>query len=283
MWYLPSPYAVRVSAVEDGEFEVTWFSRVASLAKDLWVAVGSGVWDASRPRYTDWRPASGPVGWHGWIQRVPVDAVNEGLTAWTGPEAHPWFAIPIAGPPTRLGEQRMRAWQLLQPQQKPIEEVVRLTPSSANKQGASHLEVGLGNALSALGWSVVNVGFPAKHEGVDLVTFHEASGRAAAVSVTVGNDVRRKLDHLLNARQELGQTLNAWEVRWMIATSLSNENLDASAYQTCQSNDVTVLTREDLRLLEHLGRFAARFDSFWMVDPVAELLDGRRRGVFMRR
>jgi hypothetical protein len=173
--------------------------------------------------------------------------------------------MPVKG----LGAQRRRAWAILQ-QHRPIEDIVRLAPSAAGRNGAAQLETGLGNVLGALGWQVFHMGVATQQEGIDLLAFHEPSGRAIGMSVTLGNDLARKLGHLLNTRQEVDAALSEWSVAWVIATPLDAANTDKGAVENCLRNNVFVLQGSDLRLVEQLDDFSQRLDALWTRNPVAE-------------
>lgn len=267
--YLPSPDAIQVGHRDGSSVEVCWYSRSPNAPSSLWATAGVGVWSLRRSRLRDWTSSAAPSGWHGWRQVVRVEPDEGHITVWVGAGDHPWYAVGVRMPVKGLGAQRRRAWAILQ-QHRPIEDIVRLTPSAAGRNGAAQLETGLGNVLGALGWQVFHMGVVTQQEGIDLLAFHEPSGRAIGMSVTLGNDLARKLGHLLNTRQEVDAALSEWTVAWVIATPLDAANTDKGAVENCLRNNVFVLQGSDLRLVEQLDDFSQRLDALWTRDPVAE-------------
>jgi hypothetical protein len=269
--YLPSPDAIQIGHRDGDRVEVCWYSRSPNIPSSLWATSGAGIWSLRRTRVQDWTLSDAPPGWHGWRQGVPVEATEGNVKVWVGVGDHPWYAVDVRMPVKGLSAQRRHAWAILQ-QHRPIEDTVRLTPSAAGRNGAAQLETGLGNVLGALGWQVFHMGVITQQEGIDLLAFHEPTGRAIGMSVTLGNDLARKLGHLLNSRQEVEACLSEWSVAWVIATTLDAANTDRGAVENCLRNNVFVLQRNDLRMVEQLDDFSERLDTLWTRDAVAEML-----------
>ena len=255
--FLPSPYAVRLDPVGEGELAVILYSRGDDQAPPLWATAGSGPWDMRMERHRRWSPIEAPPGWGGFRQILAVDPQVPVLLVWIGKDDEPWLTVAARAPVTGLAAQREAAWRLLQEQQKSVEALVALTARDKMKNGAAFLELGVGNALVAAGWQVLHGGVPAAVEGIDLVAFHEPSQRALCLSITLGNNLGEKLRRMLDTRQSLAPVLSEWRPWWAILTSLDGGNIVAGDVEDCLRQGVSVLTSEDLHMIARDVRYFA--------------------------
>lgn len=115
---------------------------------------------------------------------------------------------------------------------------------------APRFEIGIANACAALGMSVFFGGAALKHEGVDFVGFDSDAGSAMAFSVTVGNQISKKLATMVPVINKISQALEPeWRVAPLIITTDRLEDCPKSQVLDAQQEGVRLLTSEDIACL----------------------------------
>ena len=123
------------------------------------------------------------------------------------------------------------------------------TPSK-NGNVAPRVEIGLADACSALGMSVFFGGAALAQEGLDFVAFDAESGCAIACSVTIGNQIGKKLNSLVPRINRLREVLaSAWPVSAFILTTDARADCPTAQIDDAHKDGISVLTKEDLACL----------------------------------
>lgn len=229
------------------------------LSKDhFWIRMSSGKWQSSLPVHQpkdkievdDWRYSTLEY------QLPSGEALND-LNIWVGrmPTSRPfeWVArIEVEKPRTPVeGRQHfLQTWYNYAGQQIG-KHAQKQEVGTKGKSGAvqDQFEIVIANTFSALGCSVFFGGTVLKTPGIDLVAFNSNEVRVYVLSVTVSNDLDKKLRTLLTAIEDLKFSLEGWLISPFIVSLESANTFLHNDIINAREAGVVLLSGEDLEPL----------------------------------
>lgn len=219
---------------------------------EFWLRYSSGSWSVQLSKWS-W-PAPEPDGL--WIlSRHPLE-ISDGptrITAWAGREEKPELLTILDFRPITPEVQRERVLTMLY-QRSIGGSGKRRTPFMAAiapgaETPAADFELAVTNVLGVLGYSVLASGVQVQAAGVDAIAFQRDGARALVVSITLGNDVGKKLVSLLGQREWMSEALSFWNLKWVIVSGKRREDITKSAQTDCNEGSVVLVCRAELELL----------------------------------
>jgi hypothetical protein len=268
------PIALAMGAeyhVDDQRLVVELHFRPPLKPADLEVRIGAGVFNASLPRLLPKGARRDSNGWD--LATIECDAAPGGsrkvwLTRIGMGIDFGWeLTIDLGRPISRalVRERFLPRWYAYGFQSLSAEVDVRAAGDRVSRPSDA-LELALANVCGALGYGVFFAGHMLKSQGVDLIAFDDASGRAYVISATIGNAIGDKLRTLMNVLTDIRKELNpVWEVRPVIITTqpaLLPEDLTA-----CYRQVTLVLWDQHLAPLKESPPDLETFAAFLSADP----------------
>ena len=187
------------------------------------------------PRDPYWEESQVEVshGWHLWLRHP-------------GASDH-WIGVPVPTQSvTTMPSLRGPAFEVLHEGRTPEADVTRFLTSLLrdNKKDATQFERLVLNLLVSLGCAVYHA--PQK-TGFDLVAFEDTTQTALCVSVTISNDLAKKVQTLLSSRDRLRAALAGWTtVAFLVVTPCAKDQIPPSALADAAERGIGLLTKEGL-------------------------------------
>jgi hypothetical protein len=128
------------------------------------------------------------------------------------------------------------------------------------------LEWAVGTLLALSGFQVDWMGFKGKimQGDIDIVAYWPSGKLAVLGECTVrGADLDRKITDLAERSEEVAESLESWEVRKVLFTTLSWAAIQPSQKQGAKELQIALVTKESLRSLLHAIKSAIPPDMLW--------------------
>ncbi|QRF22839.1 hypothetical protein FY534_03455 [Alicyclobacillus sp. TC] len=225
---------------------------------DFWVRMSSGRWQASLPSYS-FQDEQQADGWHcsSFEYPLPSDDDPDRVNVWVGrlPQSRSFewsttIAMEKPRTPVQVRQDFLRVWYDYAGQQI-AKHAQRQEPGTRGKSGnvSEQLEILVSNVFSAMGFSVFFGGTILKTPGIDLVAFDSAESNVYVISVTVSNDLDKKLRTFLPALHDLETALHGWLIRPVMVSLESTKAFLHNDFVNAQQAGVVLLSEEDLEPL----------------------------------
>ncbi len=225
-----------------------WLRRPLT-SSQFWARTSPSSWSVKLPPLS-WGPSAFDGIWEHSQLTFPVASDESAISVWAGRGEEPELRATVRVDP--LTPQRQQEELLVQLYERsgrtkyPFP--LAIAPTSDRGFPQLEFESAVTNALAALGYAVMATGVKMQLTGVDVVAFGPR-GKAWAISITLGNDIQRKLSTLLSQREWLEESLSKWDMRLAIVSASRWEDIVASARADCESASVVLISRDDLQLL----------------------------------